>query len=170
MPPRGLKASKVLTSRRLLWVAAGGSNQPWYAKKGPSLLGGPEEPVPLRMPDDGRPLLLSGLGPDSLRGPQQQQLLLEAAPEHRISKKEKRRSKERKAHRKDRGGERKGKASSSSGKPDIARLREERRQREQAERERARQTVMGGGGAANGKSYHAAYGNVAPSKRPVAAV
>jgi hypothetical protein len=94
-------------------------------------------------------------------------MLLTAAGEGREHRKEKKRSKEKRS-KKDRGRE---KGSAKEGKTlDIQRLRAEREAREQVERERARQAIMAGsGGAAKGKAYHGAYGNVAPSKRPLAA-
>lgn len=50
----------------------------------------------------------------------------------------------------------------------IEKLRQERLQRERQERERARQAIMSNSaqGKPAGKAYNAAYGNVAPSRRP----
>ena len=85
------------------------------------------------------------------------------AREHRKEK----HSKEKRS--KDRGKDRKGGKEGVKKKGlDLDRLREERRQRERVERERARQAIMAdvAGRGSGGNGYNAAYGNVAPSKKP----
>lgn len=75
-------------------------------------------------------------------------------------KEEKRRKHAEKAAHKDKHG-----AKHKKSTLNIERLRQERRDREQAERQRARQAVLGDARArgviGDGKRYHSAYGNAA---------
>lgn len=92
----------------------------------------------------------------------------ESKAEKAARKEEKRRKHAEKAARKE-----KHKAKGQKQGMDIERLRQERRDREKAERERARQAVLGvarsRGLIGGGKRYHGAYGMKAALKEAAAA-
>lgn len=149
-------------------VAPGSNNQPWYAKRGPSLLA---EEAGEQLPDHGQLLTLPGSNNTSkpgLAAAGAQPRLLTDGGKAREHRKEKKHSKEKRS--KERGKDRKGEKEGVKKKGlDLERLREERRQRERVERERARQAIMAdvaGRGSGGSGAYNAAYGNVAPSKKP----
>jgi hypothetical protein len=103
------------------------------------------------MQDDGRPLTLNGRASMSIERP---------ANERREKKRAKADKKEKKrGHRE----EKKHKGQKKNGL-DIEKLRQERLQREQKERERTRQAIMGSASIEGGKKYNGAYGNAAPMK------